>query len=240
MVFVSRKIAYPFFTVVILLVFFVLLYLGFFGSSLTADISGSSVSIVGDQIVIKIPLENKSNHRINNISVTITSDKRSQVLPLKGDLNSAILLPGEKYEFLTSIPLGESYSYVAVVSAPFNRPITINIPLDPNTVDPVRAELFLQKNMVLGKEYNYSVKLCNVSSNDIGEVFWVENAASGDFKENFFERAVSLNKDECKTIYSTLTPIRTGDITMGFSLKVGALKKEVSTTIVVAGGDTNS
>ncbi|MEI7961930.1 MAG: hypothetical protein WCI04_06360 [archaeon] len=239
MVFVSRKIAYPFFTVIILTVFFLLLYVGFFSNALYADIGGSSVSIVGDQIVIKIPVENKSNHVINDILVTVNSDKRSSVLPLKGDYNSTSLLPGEKYTFSTSIPLGESYSYVAVISAPFDGPITINIPLDPETVDPVRAELFLPKSMILGREYNYSVKLCNVSPNELGEVFWIENALAGNFKETFFERSVPLNKAECKTIYSTLTPIKLGDISMNFSLRVGELKKDVSTIISVSVGDSN-
>ena len=238
MVFVSRTIAYPFFVVVILLSFFALLYIAFFNQAITVDNANSSVSISGDQIVVKIPMQNSTNHVINDVKVTIKSETGERAFYIKGSPAAAILAPGEKYEFLAAIPLGESYSYTAVVSAPFNRPINIKIDLDQGTVDPVDAQVSLPTNLVAKKEYTYSVKLCNVSQSDLAEVFWVENAETGDFKENsppasFFERSVSLEKDECKTIYSTLTPIKTGEVTIGFSMRVGALKKEVSKVLTV-------
>ena len=238
MVFVSRKIVYPFFVAIILLVFFSLLYIGFFSNDISIDNSASSVSIIGDQVVIKIPLQNNSNHVISDISVVVKSDLGSRTFYIKGSKEGSNLAPKENYVFLASVPLGESYLYNASIIAPFNRPINMEINIDPATVNPVEAQVLIPSKLILNKEYTYSVNLCNVSPSDLQEVYWLEVSNDGDFKENSFgshfnETIISIKKNECKAIYSTLTPIRDGNITIGFSLRVGALKKEVSKVLTV-------
>ncbi len=233
MVYAPRKLVFPIFVVVFTLTFFSILYLAFFNQSLS--ISDSSVSVEGDNIVIRMHLDNNTNHFVSGIIVSIKNSDGSSDYLIKDAqiLLDSNLAPGEDYNFEKKLPISSSLNYFVTVSATFNKSQSINFEVDQETIDPVKAEVSLPSKLYLNEKYTYPVKLCNISSSDLGEVIWFEVASAGDFKENFFERGIPLEVAQCKTIYSTLTPNRTGQIQIGFVLKVGSLEKTTSKTFEV-------
>jgi hypothetical protein len=245
MIHASRKIVYPIFVIIFSLTFFALLFLVFFNQGL--EVSEATVSIIGSDVVLKMNLHNNSMHRINGIEVIVSNSQEKNTFFLKRessvsssslDFNKEYVMgnsatnsyldANESYDFVASLPLSNSLRYEVFVSAPFNRTIPLDFTLEQSTIDPVKAEVSLLPQLFANVESTYSVKLCNISGTDLAEVIWVENAESGAFKENFFERSVSLKVSECKTIPSTLTPLKTGNITIGFTLKVGTIEKKTS------------
>jgi len=136
------------------------------------------------------------------------------------------LAPGEVFEFEAFFPLSEEVYYKVFVMAPFTKSIPLDFSLQEQTINPVKAELSLPSKLFANESYKYPVKLCNVSESDISEVFWIESSDEEVFREEFFERSVSLKKGECKTIYSTLTPISLGRVELKFTLRVGLVEKK--------------
>jgi len=231
MVFVSRKIVYPFFLMIFSLFVFGLIYIMFLSNSIF--VNDPVVSIVGDKIVLKMQIENKSNHEISGVRVLIKNGILERGFFLKGSLEDSILLPNETYDFVASIPLGEGLKYSVELSSLFNKPVFLNFELDQSTIDPIKAEVALPSKLIVGQEYTYPVKLCNQSNNDLSEIYWVPNAQPGDFKETFYEQVVELKKSSCETLYSTLTPNRTGNIGLSFLLRIGTIEKRTSVIIEV-------
>ena len=236
MVFVSRKIVYPFFLMIFSLFVFGLIYIMFLSNSIF--VNDPVVSIVGDKIVLKMQIENKSNHEISGVRVLIKNGILERGFFLKGSLEDSILLPNETYDFVASIPLGEGLKYSVELSSLFNKPVFLNFELDQSTIDPIKAEVALPSKLIVGQEYTYPVKLCNQSNNDLSEIYWVPNAQPGDFKETFYEQVVELKKSSCETLYSTLTPNRTGKLGLSFLLRIGLIEKR--TAIVIDVVDKNS
>lgn len=228
-----KQVVFSFFVVLFSLVFFGMLFLIFFSQAL--DVVDPSVSIIGSDVVVKMTIKNTSMHSVSGIKVEISNASGSKTFYLKGGVGeeSSSLLPGEKYEFVASTPISENLSYSVNVLAPFNRAIPLNFKLQESTIDPVRAEVSLASKLFVNEEYTYSVKLCNVSGSDLSEVIWLESASKGLFKESFFERTIPLKDSECKTIFSTLTPIQLGEANIGFSLKIGSIEKKISKVLQV-------
>jgi hypothetical protein len=233
MVYAPRKLVFPIFVVVFTLTFFAILYLAFFNQSLT--ISDSSVSVEGDNIVIRMHIDNNTNHFVNGIVVAIRNSAGSSNYFIKDAENpfDSNLAPWEDYNYEKKLPLSSALNYYVTVSAAFNKAQTINFEVEQETIDPVRAEVSLPSKLYLNEKHTYPIKLCNISGSDLAEVIWFEVANEGDFKESFFQRGIPLKVSECKTIYSTLTPNRTGQIQIGFVLKVGSLEKNTSKTFEV-------
>lgn len=236
MVFVSRKIVYPFFLVVFSLFIFGIIYISVLSSSLA--VNDPSVSVVADKIVLKMQIENKSSHEIKGISVLVKNGISDTVFFLKGSEAGSMLGPNEKYDFVASIPLGEALNYSVEIKSLLNKSLFLNFNLEQSTIDPVKAEVALPKELVVGQEYTYPVKLCNKSDNDLSEVYWIPAAKEGDFKEVFYEQVISLKKASCETLYSTLTPNKTGDLGLSFLMKVGSIEKRTAIMITVV--DKNS
>ncbi len=209
----------------------VLIYILFFNQGLV--VKDPAVSLSTNNLVLKMTLYNESMHTISGIKVTVKSSKRAFEFFLNGDESKSSLMPGEKYEFLEAIELSESLYYSVFISAPFNKTIPMNFELKESTIDPVLAKVTINPRIYLNEKYSYTIELCNVSDDALPEVIWVEEAAEGFFKETFFERSIPLQKDECKTIYSTLTPIKSGSVELKFSLRVGPISKGSSKVIEV-------
>ena len=228
-----RRVTYPLFIIIFSLVFFGILYLYYFNQGLTIHDAGLYIS--GGDIVIKMFIDNNSGHQINNIAVSVESSAgQTTSYYLKGKkISDSFLAAGEKYEFVASQPISNALNYTVVVSAPFNQSIRFSFPIDETTLEPVKAEVTIPSKLYLGEEYKYLVKLCNNSKSDLDEVVWLEQAAAGSFKESFFERTISLKLRECKTIYSTLTPNKLGEVPINFVLKVGSLEKKNAVIINV-------
>jgi len=214
-------------------VFFGILFLIYFNQGLS--IRDATAYVSGSNVVIKMFIDNNSGHQINNISVSVESATGKNVYYLKGKNPSqaSSLAAGESYEFVASQPISNALEYSVKISAPFNREISLNFPLNESTINPVEAEVTIPSKLYLGEKYSYPVKLCNISDSELGEVIWLEVADEGAFKESFFERTTSLKLNECKTIYSTLTPNKLGEVQIVFVLKVGDLEKKSPKVITV-------
>ncbi|MCX6803169.1 MAG: hypothetical protein NTY48_01210 [Candidatus Diapherotrites archaeon] len=232
MVFISRKIVYPFFMMVVCLVFFGLLFLVFFNQPVL--VTESSYAVVGDKVILKMTLKNDSNYLVKGITISIKDKSGVAVLPIKGSTADSVLLPKESYQFVAPIILSENLSYSVTISAPFSRPVNLKFDLDPSVTNPVSAEVSLPPALSVGNKVSFPVKLCNKSPTDISDISWIEQASSTDFNDVFFPRTISLKKDECKTIYSSLTPIRAGTVSIGFQLKIGGLVRFVSKELSVS------
>ncbi|MFA5931475.1 MAG: hypothetical protein WC821_04150 [archaeon] len=228
-----KQVVYSFFVVLFSLVFFGMLFLVFFSQAL--DVVDPSVSIIGSDIVLKMTIKNISTHAVDGVKVEVINGEEAKSFYLKGvnDGEFSSLAPGEKYDFVAAIPISESLAYSVSISAPFNRAIPLNFTLEQTTIDPVKAEVSLPSKLYLNEAYTYSVKLCNVSGSDLSEVIWLENAPAGLFKENFFERSISLKAAQCTTIFSTLTPIKLNDSSIGFILKIGTIEKKSSKALQI-------
>ena len=93
--------------------------------------------------------------------------------------------------------------------------------------------MLLPENMVVGKKYDVVYKLCNVSNNNLHDVSWLETVDKRYFSGDYFLKTISLNVNECINLYSTLTPIKSGESRISFLLKVGALEQKLSQEVVV-------
>ncbi len=231
MVFVSRKIVYPFFLIIFSLFTFGIVYVSFLSTALV--VNDPAVSIVGDKIVFKMQIENNSNHEVIGINVVVKNGVLERAFSIKGSEKDSSLMPKEKYDFVASIPLDEGLKYSVEMKSLFNRSVFLNFELDSSTTDPIKAEVSLPSKLIVNQEYTYPVKLCNQSNNDLSEIYWVPTAAPGDFKETFYPHVVEINKSSCETLYSTLTPNKVGDIGLSFLLRIGSIEKRTSVVIKV-------
>jgi len=223
MVYAPRKLVYPFFVAVFSVAFFSLLYLAFLSQSV--EVVEPFFSVAGENIVLKMGIKNNSFHELRDVKVIVSSFGGERTFFLKGSPSASVLLPQEKYDFIASIPLSESLEYEVLVSALFNKNISMKFTVNESTINPVEAEVSLPSSLTLGKEYTYKVNLCNISESNLGEVLWKDDAEKGFFQEAFFERSISLEKSQCKPIYSTLTPIKEGTVRLNFYLTIGAIEK---------------
>ena len=197
-----------------------------------------SVSIVGDEIVLKMQIENNSNHEITNCTVLVKNGTIVREYFLKGSKESSALQPNEKYDFVAAFPLGEGLDYSVEIKSLFNKSVFLNFELEQSTIDPIRAEVKLPSKLIVGVEHTYPVTLCNQSNNDLSEIYWVPNAQPGDFKERFDPFTVDIKKSSCETLYSTLTPNKVGKLGLSFLLRIGLIEKRTAIEIEVV--DKNS
>ncbi|MFA6269537.1 MAG: hypothetical protein WCW13_02980 [archaeon] len=227
MIYAPRKLVYPFFVVIFLIAFLSVLYLVALSQSI--EVNNPSVSILGSDVVVKMNLKNKSMHAVDEIKVVVKSNSEERSFYIKGgSLQSSSLDAGESYDFVALMPLTENTKYTVNVSAPFNKPISIDFALEESTIDPVKAEVSIPSEIKLNEKIDYVVKFCNVSGTDLPEVIWLERAEEGVFKEVFFERSIALKVSECKSIHSILTPAKLGQVTIGFTMTIGSIEKKSS------------
>ncbi|HNV01133.1 MAG TPA: hypothetical protein PKK60_01755 [archaeon] len=224
-----RKVIYPFFVVVFCIVILVLFYLYFFSEPLR--VFESSISVAGEDLVLNIGVENISNHIVKDIQVVIGSGVDKKIALLKPKDN--FLSPGEKYTTIIKFPLIDSNFYEVNIQSPFIRDLKLLFEIEESTLRPVKAEVFIPSKMVVGKKYDIVYKLCNISNNHLFEVSWLETVDNKYFSGDYFLKTISLNVDECINLYSTLTPISSGDTRISFLLKVGSLEQKLSKEIEI-------
>lgn len=219
-----RKFVYPFFLIVFAFVVFSMVYL--FSLSQSLEASDVSFSVSGEFVVLKMTVENVSNHVVNDPEIILVYGNERKSIDVKSQNNS--LAPKEKYDLVVNIPLTENIIYEVFLVAPFNRTIKYNFTLDPSTIEPVKAVVNISSNMVVGKEYDTYVRLCNVSNDSLYDVYWVESVNGKFFAESLVPKQVSLLQNECKNLYSTLTPVSSGKAILSFNLRVGEIVKSYS------------
>ncbi|NMA44459.1 MAG: hypothetical protein GX950_01440 [Candidatus Diapherotrites archaeon] len=224
-----RKVIYPFFVIMICLVILTLIFLFFFTKPL--EVYDSSISVSGENLILTLGVENVSNHLVKDIEVVVLFGGEKKFFKLKPENN--FLLPGETYSGLYEVPIVDSNLYDVVVQSPFNRPAKLFFELEESTLKPVRVDVLLPENMVVGKKYDVVYKLCNVSNNNLHDVSWLETVDKRYFSGDYFLKTISLNVNECINLYSTLTPIKSGESRISFLLKVGALEQKLSQEVVV-------
>lgn len=224
-----RKIIYPFFVIIVCLVILTLIYLYFFTEPL--KVYESSISVSGENLILNLGVENVSNHLVKDIEVIVLFGGETKVIKLKSENN--FLAPKEKYSTLIEIPIVDSNRYEIIVQSPFNRPEKLFFELEESTLKPVRVEVLLPEKMIVGKKYDIVYKLCNVSNNNLYEVSWLETVDKKYFSGDYFLKTIALNVNECINLYSTLTPIKSGETRISFLLKVGTLEQKLSQDVVI-------
>ncbi len=222
--FSRRKVVYPFFVIIFAFIIFSMVFLVSLSQSLVA--SDVSFSVSGEYVVLKMTIENTSNHTVDDPEVILVYGGEKKSIKVKSKDN--FLAPGEKYDLVASIPLSESTQYEVFLVAPFNRTLRYDFSLDSSTLEPVNAVVNINSNMIVGTKYDVSVRLCNVSDSSLYNVEWTESVNGSFFEESLVPRQVSLSANECKNLYSTLTPVRSGKASLSFSLKVGEIIKKYS------------
>lgn len=228
--FVSRrKVIFPYFIILFVIIAFVLVYLFSLSQGLVA--SDASLSVSGENVIVKMTVTNSSGHIIRDPEVIIVYGGEKKSLKLK--LENNFLDANESYDFVASIPISETTSYEVFLTAPFNKPIKYTFSLDPSTTEPVKANVTISTSMVVGRSYDVSVRLCNVSNSELYSVEWIDTVNGKYFSETLVPRQISLNVNECKNLYSTLTPVTIGIATMQFTLKVGDIVKVLTTDITI-------
>jgi hypothetical protein len=226
MVYISRKIIYPSFVVIFSLVFFILLYFFYFSDGL--EVSEESIEIVGQSIIYRSIVTNTSMHYVRDVKVDIIDEEFNNSYRIKD------LAPGESVDVeIDNIPIVNDYQYDLVISGFLNRPKRFEFSLEASTVRPVDAEVNLASEMQVGTEYNYFVKLCNVSNNALTDVMWSESIEGSYFEQPLIPRTIDLSVNECKNLNSTLTPIREGDIVLDLRLRVGKVEQNYEYNISI-------
>ncbi len=231
MVYISRKIVYPIFILLFAIVFFSVIFLFSFNQVLKVD--DAELEFFGDKIIFTAKVSNISNHLVRNSELLIRMGDQERIAKIKD------LAVGESFEVISELPFSESLQYEVFVTTPFSKPIKMFFELDESTVKPVVAEVQIGSDspissiMTIGKKYDVTVSLCNVSKNDLFEVIWFETVNENFFEEKFFPRSISLRINECKNLYSTLTPINSGEANLTFVLRVGSLEQKESKIITV-------
>jgi hypothetical protein len=229
MVFVSRKIVYPIFIVIFAIAFFTIVYFVSFSQQLSVE--NASVEFVGEKIVLNADIVNNSNHFIRDAEIVVEMKDEETTAKLDP------LAPKEVFSVVMPLPVSPDLKYDVFVNVPFRKPLHLFFELNESTVKPVNATVQLTTNMIVGEEYDYIVKLCNVSENDLFEVSWKESVVGDYFAEPLFPRTISLGENECKNLYSTLTPINSGQIKIDFILGVGGIEQNSSHTVNITGGN---
>ncbi|MBT4191939.1 MAG: hypothetical protein HOE11_01390 [Candidatus Diapherotrites archaeon] len=229
MVFVSRKIVYPVFLVIFAIAFFTLVYFVSFSPQVLVE--NTSVDFVGDGIVLKAEINNISNHYVRDAEIVVAM--AGEEITAKLDP----LAPKEVFNVVMPLPVSKDLRYDVFVNIPFRKSLHLPFELNESTVKPVNATVQLTSSMVVGATYDYTVKLCNVSENSLSEVSWNEHVRGNYFEESLFPRTISLPKNECKNLYSTLTPIKSGQVKIDFTLGVGGIEQNSSHTVNIVGGN---
>ncbi|MBT4870729.1 MAG: hypothetical protein HON47_04095 [Candidatus Diapherotrites archaeon] len=225
MVYISRKIVYPIFVLIFAIAFFMLIYFVSFSQDLS--ISNAEFDFSGDKIVLKMDINNTSNHYLRDIEVIVVmgQEESSYIIEELG--------PREGYKFEEEFEITEGLKYDVYVKAPYNITKHFPLELDETTVRPVLAKVNLNSEMRVGEEYNVLVTLQNVSKSDISDVIWITTSEGTFFEESFFPRTVSLKSGESKTLYSTLTPISPGVVNLTFTVKIGNIENDFEHEIII-------
>jgi len=225
MVFVSRKVVYPIFVLIFAVAFFALIYFVSFSQDLS--VSNAQFDFSGDKIVLKMDINNISNHFVKDIEVLVVNGDKENSHIIK------TLAPGEQYYFEEEFEISEYLRYDVYVKAPFNITKYFPIELNENTIRPVLVSVAIEPEMKVGVQYNPIINFVNVSESDISEVMWITSADGGFFEEEFFPREFSLKLGESKYLPTTFTPKAPGKAKLTFILKVGNIEYEQEKVITI-------
>ena len=225
MVFISRKVVYPIFVLIFAIAFFILIYTVSFSQDLS--VSNAQFDYSGDKIILKMDINNVSNHFVKNVEVLVINGNKENSNIIK------LLAPGEYYQFEEEFDLSEHLQYDVYVKAPFNITKYFPIELNQTTIRPVLVNISIDPEMKVGVQYKPSISFMNVSESDISEVVWITSSEGDFFEEDFFPREFSLRVGESKFLPATFTPKAPGEVKLTFILKVGNIEYEQEKVITI-------
>jgi len=225
MVFISRKVVYPIFVLIFAIAFFTLIYIVSFSQGL--NVSNAQFDFSGDKIVLKMDINNVSNHHIKDIEVLVVNGNKENSHMIK------TLAPSEQYHFEEEFEISENLRYDVYVKAPLNITKYFPIELNQNTIRPVLVNVSIASEMKVGVQYNPIMNFMNVSEGDISEVLWITSSDGDFFEEDFFPREFSLKVGESKYLPATFTPKAPGKAKLTFILKVGNIEYEQEKVITI-------
>ncbi|MEK6959251.1 MAG: hypothetical protein AABW59_04360 [archaeon] len=228
MAYIPRKIVYPFFIGIFTIIFFSGVYLVSFYKPLT--VSDAQISVEGDHMLLQLMVKNSSYHFVRGADILVKYGDEQ----ITGSIgNGGALGPDENFEVVMELPFAQVNAYDVYVRAPYNRAERIFIPIDPSTLEPVKASVRITTNMIVGQKYDVVVELCNISPSDLSDVTWGQVAQGDYFDEKLFPRSIPIRSNECKPLYSTLTPNTPGKTIIEFTLTVGKLVQKFEQEVVI-------
>lgn len=227
MVYVSRKLLYPAFIVIFSIVFFIMVYL--FSISQSLVVEEARFELAGDSLVFYSTINNISNSYVRDISVDLIHSGG------KTSYRVEDIPPNESREVvIKDIVFSDDLVYDIFILAPFNRTIRLPFVLEEDTIRPVTAEVFLTGEMVVGEDYDYIVKLCNVSNNALIDVRWSASTNESYFDQPLIPQVIDLGINQCKNLNSTLTPIKSGIARLKFVVSVERLEQSYQHEIFIS------
>ena len=225
MIFISRKVIYPIFVLVFAIAFFMLIYLVSFSSDLA--VLNAEFGFSGDKIVIKMDINNISNHYVRDIEVIVVNGNE------ESNLIIGELAPGAQYHFEEEFGISEKLVYDVYIKAPYNITKRFTKELEATTIRPVLASIFIDSELKVGQQYNPILTFKNVSESDLSEVVWITSSEGDYFEEEFFPRKFPLKSGESKSLPTTLTPKVPGSVKLTFILKVGNIEYVEEHTVII-------
>ena len=225
MIFISRKVIYPMFVLVFAIAFFMIIYLVSFSSDLS--ISNAVFDYGGDEIVIKMDINNTSNHYVRDIEVRIVNGTDESSLTIDE------IPPGGQYKFEERFDSSENLIYDIYVVAPFNITKHFTKELEATTIRPVLASISIDSKMKVGVDSQLILTFENVSQSDISKIIWITSSEGDYFEGDFFPREFSLKSGESKALPVLFTPKAPGIVKLTFILKVGNIEYKEEHTVTI-------
>ncbi len=221
-----RKVIYNFFLFIFICV--VIMFVYWFSLYQGMSVENAEVYLFNNTIEVHMSIANISNHPISGVMVKAISSEKTFSQEI-GTIKS-----GEVFDFyLKSLPIPSDLYYDVEISAPYNRRIIQKFELQKDVFDPVNVRIEVPIKMLIGEEYTLKTELCNVSGKHLPVVEWNQVIDSKFFKEELLPHNFSISPEECKPLYSTLTPIFPGNTSLNFTLRVGNLVKNTSHEVEV-------
>lgn len=202
-----------------------LIYFASFSQDLS--VSNAEFDFKGDKIVLKMDINNISNHNVTDIDILIIYGDEEKSYTIEK------LAPQEQYKFERELELTDALHYDVYVKTPYNLTKHFPIDFDETTIRPILASIFINSEMVVGTEYNPIVTFRNVSESDISDVQWITISEGDFFEEDFFPRTFSIKSGESKSLPTKLTPKMPGQVKLTFILKVGSIEYEQEQVITI-------
>ena len=227
-IYVSRKILYPIFIALFAIIFFSMVFFVSFYQPIT--VIDPKLAVEGDHFILSMWIRNNSNHAITGADILVDMGGDQQVVKIN---ECGCLAADENIQVAFELPFSNVSSYNVYIRSPLNKSVRLNFPVEESTIRPVKASVRMSTSMKVGQKQDVAVDLCNESESDLHDVTWEMLADEGFFEEELFPQSVSLRVGECKTLYSTLTPIKSGSVSLEMSLSVGKLEQKNRVDITV-------
>jgi len=227
-IYVSRKILYPIFIALFAIILFSAVFLISFYQPLA--VLDPKLAVEGDHFVLSMVLKNNSSHAIRGADILVDMGGSQQTVKIN---ECGCLGANEDTNVAFNLPFANVSSYDVYVRSPLNRSVKLSFPIAPSTIEPVKATVRMSSNLQVDQKQDIAVDLCNESESDLHDVTWTMSVEEGFFSDEMFAQSVSLRVGECKPLYSSLTPIKSGTTYLEMTLSVGELVQKSSAKLTI-------